>query len=869
MKAGGVSLQRRLRSLMMLTTTTVLLLASGASAIVDYLSFGAITARDLKTLASVMALNSTASLTFHDRESAHEVLQSLKAKPSIIAAAIFDIQGRSFQTYSKKGEKIFVPVSLQRVKASPSAGSTELFTDVIFDGEKIGTLYIAASHDMMIARIKQSALTLLCILAMALAVAYFLSSTMQRIISSPIHELAVAAQEVTRNDNYSVRVGSMPDTVPKEINNLVSAFNQMLSEIERRDEELQRHRDDLEGQVQSRTAELERVAEAHAVLARRKQLILNSAAEGIVGLDRHGLPIFVNASAQKMLGRRSEELLGRRLHDLIHPEAVRNLPAANCLVCSATLDPVVRTGSRETFVRTDGSEFPVEYTAAVTVDSAGERSGVVITFRDVTERLMIDRMKDEFVSTVSHELRTPLTSIRGALGLLASGLIGNVDPRAQRMLDIAVSNTDRLVRLINDILDLERIDSGHVELNRGVIDSGDLLTEAVDGIQSFADRAGVQIVCDIAHEKLWGDHDRIIQALTNLVSNAVKFSEGGKKVRVSGSRSGGMFTFVVEDQGRGIPATHLESIFERFKQVDASDSRNKGGTGLGLAICRSIVTAHGGKIWVESTEGKGTTFSFTIPMHEEAMPEPASFPTVVAFADPTLVGTIRRGAFRVEVAETIADLGALAVSAHADVVLIDLTLPGWSWEFVQKLKANPLTHAVPIVVAATTAEPAFKHYAELIASWIPKAASDSDVTRVLTAVCERPSVLIVEDDLDLARVISASLEEHGIRTRHAVNGRFAAAACEEEVPSAMILDLALPEMDGYQVVQWMRARQKLAHVPLIVYTAHEVSPADQERLRLGPTEFMTKSRVSPEQFEQRVVELLETMTTAQEVEGAA
>ena len=869
MKPLAVSLQRRLRSLMMLTTTTVLLLAGGASAIVDLVSLSAITKRDLSTLASVMALNSTASLTFRDRESAHEVLESLKAKPSIIDAAIFDIHGRPFETYSKTGERTFAPASLDRLMASPRTGATEYFTDIIFDGEKIGTLYVAASHEMMIARAKQYGLTLLGILAMALAVAFFLSSTVQRIISLPIRELATAAQEVTRNDNYAVRVRTMPPSAPREINNLVSAFNQMLSEIERRDEELQRHQNDLEVLVENRTAELKRVAEAHVLVSKRKQLILNSAAEGIVGLDRHGLPIFVNASAKKMLGRRAEEFLGQRLHDLIHPESGRNVPAANCQVCSVTLDPAVRTGSRETFVRTDGSEFPVEYTAATIVDASGDRSGVVITFRDVTERLVIDRMKDEFVSTVSHELRTPLTSIRGALGLLASGLIGNVDPRAQRMLDIAVSNTDRLVRLINDILDLERIDSGRVELNRGVMDSGDLLTEAVDGIQSLADRAGVQVVSDIAHEKLWGDRDRIIQTLTNLLSNAVKFSEAGKKVRLSGSRSGDMFTFVVEDQGRGIPATHLESVFERFKQVDASDSRNKGGTGLGLAICRSIVTAHGGKIWAESTEGKGTTFRFTIPMHEDARPEATSFPTVVAFADPALVGTIRRGAFRVEVAETIADLGALAVSAHADVVLIDLTLPGWSWEFVRKLKADPLTQAVPIVVAATTAEPSFKHYAELISSWLPKAASDSDVTRVLSLLCERPSVLVVEDDVDLARVITASLEAHGIRTRHAVSGRCAVAACEEEVPSVMILDLVLPEMDGFQVVEWMRARQKLAHVPLVVYSAHEVSPADQERLRLGPTEFMTKSRVSPEQFEQRVVELLETMTGPQEVEGAA
>src|SRR5438874_5608399 len=223
-------------------------------------------------------------------------------------------------------------------------------------------------------------------------------------------------------------------------------------------------------------------------------------------------------------------------------------------------------------------------------------------------------MKDEFVSTVSHELRTPLTSIRGALGLLASGMIGKVDARAQRMLDIAVSNTDRLVRLINDILDLERMESAHVELSRGACDAADLMTSSVDVVQAFADRAGVRIVIEPIHETIWADSDRIVQTLTNLLSNAVKFSQRDQTVRLSGSTNGEVFTFEVEDHGRGIPSSHLETVFERFKQVDSSDSRNKNGTGLGLAICRSIVGAHGGKIWAESVEGKETTFRFTIPM---------------------------------------------------------------------------------------------------------------------------------------------------------------------------------------------------------------------------------------------------------------
>ncbi|HEX7138017.1 MAG TPA: ATP-binding protein, partial [Vicinamibacterales bacterium] len=429
---------------------------------------------------------------------------------------------------------------------------------------------------------------------------------------------------------------------------------------------------------------------------------------------------------------------------------------------------LARTG-REKFNRFDTGTVPIEYTSNTIVNERGNANGVVVTFRDISERLAIERMKDEFVSTVSHELRTPLTSIRGALGLLGSGLLGDVNQRGQRMLDIAVTNTDRLVRLINDILDLERIDSDRVELNRAAVDSGGVMTEAVEGIQAFADRARVTVIANPVHAVLWGDRDRIIQTITNLLSNAVKFSPAGTTVRLTGSEAGGTFTFAIEDQGRGIPKEYLETIFERFKQVDASDSRSKGGTGLGLAICRSIVTAHGGRIWAESEEGKGTTFRFTIPIHEET-------------------------------------------------------------------------------------------------------ASSQPAASVASEASDRPVVLIVEDDSDLARVMGASLEAHGFRTRHVMTGRCALAACADEVPDVMILDLVLPGMDGYEVVPWMREQPRLAHVRLVVYTAQEVSHADQDRLRLGPTEFMTKSRVSPEEFEHRVVELLAPITdmsTEQEVEGAA
>ncbi|MGH8582875.1 MAG: ATP-binding protein [Gammaproteobacteria bacterium] len=246
-------------------------------------------------------------------------------------------------------------------------------------------------------------------------------------------------------------------------------------------------------------------------------------------------------------------------------------------------------------------------------DTAGRYEGIIGTASDVTERLEVEHMKDEFLSIVSHELRTPLTSIRGALGLLATGALGRLNDKGGQMLTIAVKNTERLVRLINDTLDLERMESGRATLDVHTCDAGALIGQARDLLQPLAEKAGVTLVASCPSLRLRADPDRIVQILTNLLSNAIKFSEPGARVCVSAEASADGLVFRVQDQGRGIPVDKLEVIFERFQQVDASDSRQKGGTGLGLAICRKIVQQHGGRIWVESELGRGSAFCFAVP----------------------------------------------------------------------------------------------------------------------------------------------------------------------------------------------------------------------------------------------------------------
>ena len=243
---------------------------------------------------------------------------------------------------------------------------------------------------------------------------------------------------------------------------------------------------------------------------------------------------------------------------------------------------------------------------------------------DISDRKAIERMKDEIISVVSHELRTPLTSIHSSLKILTTGKLGNLSTKGQRMLQIADEQTERLVRLVNNVLDLQRIQSGKVKMNKKACEATNLMVEAVQTMQAMAQEQQIKLVVEPVKLVVWADYDYIVQTLTNLISNAIKFSPSNSTVWLSANRESqdqkkkqykniSKITFAVKDYGQGIPGDRLETIFERFQQVDSSDSRKKGGTGLGLAICRQIIEGHGGQIWAESCLGEGSTFYFTLP----------------------------------------------------------------------------------------------------------------------------------------------------------------------------------------------------------------------------------------------------------------
>jgi PAS domain S-box-containing protein len=356
-------------------------------------------------------------------------------------------------------------------------------------------------------------------------------------------------------------------------------------------------------------------------LYRQQKILLDSVADGICGVDRHGMVSFVNPAAAHLLGTSAADLTGKPVHELMHGAADASHQCGTECTLQRALEHHLAATGEDTIYRSNGSSFPTEYFLTPMLDQ-GRFSGSVLSFRDISQRYALDRLKDEFISTVSHELRTPLTSIRGALGLLSSGILGEVNEKATNLLRIAQTNSDRLIRLINDILDLERIQNGREPLTFRPVQLAEIVRQAIDGMQPVAEAANVQLLHDTTQVKIDADADRLLQVLTNLLSNAVKFSPPDSAISVVLRPEVNGVTLSVIDHGRGIPADKLENIFGRFQQVEASDSRQKGGSGLGLAICRTIVQQHCGRIWAEQNPTRGSTFHVFLPYK----PVPAATP---------------------------------------------------------------------------------------------------------------------------------------------------------------------------------------------------------------------------------------------------
>jgi signal transduction histidine kinase/DNA-binding response OmpR family regulator len=497
------------------------------------------------------------------------------------------------------------------------------------------------------------------------------------------------------------------------------------------------------------------------------------------------------------------------------------------------------------------------YTAPVR--HAGETIGRVIVVREVTTEREAERLKSDLVATVSHELRTPLASILGFAELLS---VRDYEPALrQRYLGTIHAEAQRLTGLINDFLDVQRIEEGRFTLDLQPFDLGELLRNEVELFS--AQSSEHTLALDIPDERfdLVGERNRIAQVVANLLSNAIKYSPRGGRVAVAADRRNGAVRVSVTDSGIGIPTDEQRRIFTKFFRVDSSDTREIGGTGLGLALCREIVHAHGGHIGFESVEGRGSTFWFELPV---GAPQRSGGTKVLIVEDDAAAGTLLcdylGDEFSCRVTPTGEEGLRLAQEDPPHLVCLDISLAGEldGWDVLARLREHPRTANIPVILCTAVDEGRDRAGALGAADVLTKPFTARQLLDVVRRVLPggRGSVLVVDDEEAVRTLVRATLEADGAAVREAEDGEEALREVETQHPDVIVLDLAMPRLDGFEVLERLQADVHTRAIPVIVLTARRLSPEERMQLSRQAVSLLEKSAYSGEELRRLVLQAL-------------
>jgi signal transduction histidine kinase/CheY-like chemotaxis protein len=736
------SITKRLTRMNILVSGAALLIACAAFVGYDWVTFREAMVHNLSIQVQIAGSNSVSALLFNDPQSAENTLSALKVAPNIVSAGIYTLEGRPFATYSRdaSAEVLTLPA------IPPGQVEGHWFKDgqilvvrkIVFEGKPASTVYIRSDLQEIHHRLKRYAGIAALVLAASLIAAFLVASIFQRAVAEPIVHLAEIARIVSRDKNYSLR--ATPTGNRDEPDILIHAFNDMLGQIQQREEALKDAHRELEQRVAGRTAQL--------------------------------------AEANKELERQNREV---------------------------------------------------------------ERA---------------TQLKSQFLASMSHELRTPLNAIIGFSDLLAEKTAGNLTDKQKRFVEHVRTGARHLLQLINDILDLSKIESGLLELRRETFSASEAMPEVLSVIRPLAMAKKIRIEHAEEAFSLYADRVRFKQILYNLLSNALKFTPEGGSVHVEGSSNGSLVCISVSDTGIGIRPEDQKLIFEEFRQAGETTRGVKEGTGLGLAITKRLVERQGGTIRVTSELGKGSCFSFTLPAGRAASQvQPETLPKAFSAVGPLegrkplvlvvddeppareLLASYLEGAgYAVTAVGSGTEAVEKARQLRPDAITLDILMPGGSgFGTVSELKKTVETAHIPIIVVSIVdqKEMAFTlGAADYLVKPVQKSALLAALRKHLrTASGPANNILVVDDDSETLDVVSETLRSVGY-TPHAISsGKEALELLSKVHMDAILLDLMMPEMDGFEVLRKIKDSPELSEIPVFVLTAKDLTETESRLLQ--------------------------------------
>jgi signal transduction histidine kinase/DNA-binding response OmpR family regulator len=761
-------------------------------------------------------------------------------------------------------------------------------------------------------RNRQAAVALLTILGVGVT----LSVTMARVVIRPIRNLAAAAQQIGQGD-FSVRV---PVQKEDEISTLASAVNHMAAH-------LQESYANLERKVGERTQELSDTLQRLQALSEIGRAVNSSLdlqqvlsmtvayAVQLSGTDAGAIYEFDEATQEFQLRstyQMGEELIAAlrqvrmRLGDTLVGQAALHreaLAVADILdnPSSPLRQVLERAGFRALLAvpllhedkvcgalvvrrRIPG---PFQREMVDLLKSFATQSVLAIqnarVFRELEEQerqiVVASQHKSQFLANMSHELRTPLNSIIGFSEVLLDESLGELtSDERQEFLGNILSSGRHLLMLINNILDLSKIEAGRLELQPEEFSMAEVITEALNTVKPLAAKKQitVEVVIDPALNTLLADRGKVKQILYNLLSNAIKFTPENRQVGVRASWGRGEVSCAVWDTGIGIKQEDQERIFEEFHQLEATAARQYEGTGLGLALTKKLVELHGGRIWVQSALGEGSTFGFTLPVVEPSVTPPATRPLLEEIGRPVILlveddpktrellrFSLSRVGFRMAEALDGEEAVMQARSLQPALIILDILLPKKDgWEVLRELKEDAVTRDIPVVIVSIVDEPE-RGFSLGAADYLLKPLDREDFLRRLgrfsftTKVRVRPvKVLIIDDDPVAVDTLAGILEPLGFKLFMASSGQHGLELAVEQQPDLIIVDLVMPEISGFEVVQRLKEHTRTQAIPIFAMTIKDLSVEDKQKLNSLVAAVISKRTFAKEEFLEAIDQLM-------------